>query len=33
MDAKHLLTLGVGILLGWLVLPMLLSMFTAKKAA
>lgn len=32
MDSKHYLCLGAGILIGWLVVPMVLGVF-AKKAA
>jgi hypothetical protein len=30
MSGEHILCLGVGILLGWLVVPLVLSMFVKK---
>lgn len=32
-SGQHLLFLGIGVVLGWLVLPMLLNMFMGKKGA
>jgi hypothetical protein len=32
MNGQHWLTLGIGVLIGWLVLPLVLGMFTGKGA-
>lgn len=32
MDGEKLLWLGIGIALGWLVIPMILGMFVKKQA-
>lgn len=32
MNSKHYLAFGVGVVVGWLVLPMVLGMFAKKSA-
>lgn len=32
MRSDHLIAFGIGLVVGWLVLPMVLAMFTGKKA-
>lgn len=31
MNGQHWLTLGIGVLIGWLVLPLVLGMFAGKQ--